>query len=178
MVTREKIHRLFLALNEALGERGETGEVGIVGGSVMCLVYDARKSTKDVDAIFKPVSLIRKLAMRVAENEGVEDDWLNDAAKGFLEGTFKKQDVLSLSHLRVWAPEPRYMLAMKCLSARWDSHDREDVIFLVNFIRLKDSESVFQIIEHYYPHCRIPPKTKFFIQEIFQGLKPKKSGKS
>ena len=53
MLTRKKIEELLGALNEELGRRGVMGEVGICGGAVMCLVFNAREATKDVDAIFR-----------------------------------------------------------------------------------------------------------------------------
>jgi hypothetical protein len=59
------------------------------------------------------------------------------------------------------------MLAMKCISARWDTSDRDDVIFLIKELKLKEPTEVFDIIEAYYPHSRIPPKTQFFIEELF-----------
>jgi len=61
-----------------------------------------------------------------------------------------RQEVLNLSHLRVWTPEAKYMLAMKCISARWDTSDRDDVLFLIRHLKLKSPEAVFKIIEHYY----------------------------
>jgi hypothetical protein len=166
MLTRERIQELFSQLNDLLSQRGEIGEVGIVGGAVMCLVYNARAATKDVDAIFEPASVIRQLARRIAEDEALPPDWLNDAAKGFIVPGFSKQEVLSLSHLRVWAPEPRYMLAMKCISARWDSSDRDDVSFLIKLLKLESALEVFDIIESYYPQNKIPPKTQFLIEEL------------
>ena len=140
----------------------------------MCLAFNGRKSTKDVDAVFSPASTIRKIAAEVGKLHGIDEDWLNDAAKGFLEGTFKRNDLLNYSHLRVWVPEPKYMLAMKCLSARWDTLDRKDVIFLLELLQLKSAPSVFAIIESYYPKKRILPKTQFFIEEIFEGRDRKK----
>lgn len=168
MLTKEKILELFERLNTLLAQKGEVGEIGIVGGTAMCLVYDARNSTQDVDAIFKPTASIRKFVAQIAEEEHLAEDWLNDGAKGFLVGRFQKEEVLSLSHLRVWAPEPRYLLAMKCLSARWDSLDRKDVIFLTNQLHLKTPEAVFEIIENYFPKKQIPTKTQFFLEELFE----------
>ncbi len=169
MLTKERIRALFGQLNDLLRDRGEVGEIGIVGGAVMCLVYNTRAATKDVDAVFEPSSVIRELASQIAKGEELPPDWLNDAAKGFILPGFAKQEVMTLSHLRVWAPEPRYMLAMKCISARWDSSDRDDVIFLIKELKLKEPTEVFEIIEAYYPHSRIPPKTQFFIEELFSA---------
>jgi hypothetical protein len=168
MLTKERIQDLLKQLNTLLAERGELGEIGIVGGAVMCLVYNARVATRDVDAIFEPASVIRELAARIAATESIPPDWLNDAAKGFILPGFERHEVLSLSNLRVWAPEPRYMLAMKCISARWDTSDRDDVIFLIKLLNLEKPQAVFNIIESYYPHDKIPPKTQFLIEELLE----------
>ncbi len=166
MLSKEQIHDLFSLLNDRLAEKGELGEIGVIGGAAMCIAFDARKSTQDVDAIFKPAAVIRKLAQEIGEEKGMDKNWLNDAAKGFLNGNFLRKEILALSHLKVWAPEPRYMLAMKCLSARWDSMDKKDVIFLLELLKIKKPKDVFSIIEGYYPKERIPPKTQFFIEEL------------
>ena len=136
MLSKEKIIDLLEKLSNELGTKGEKGEIGLVGGAVMCLVYDARASTKDVDAIFKPAKIIRELARQIAKDENIPADWLNDGAKGFLEPGFSKNEVLNLPNLIVWAPNAKYMLAMKCISARWDSNDRDDVVFLINFLKI------------------------------------------
>lgn len=167
MLSREKIYDLFEQLNSALRNQGEVGEIGIIGGTVMCLVFKSRAATKDVDAIFEPSGIIRKLAKKIAEENNLPSTWLNDAAKGFLTANFARVDVLNLSNLRIWAPEAQYMLAMKCISARWDTSDRDDVIFLIKHLKLKNGNAVFDLIEHYYPKDKIPTKTKFFIEEIF-----------
>lgn len=173
MLTSSEIRRLFEKLNAALQERGEAGELGLVGGAAMCLVYNARAATKDVDAVFEPASVLRAIARQVAEEEGLPEDWLNDAAKGFLRPGFTRQEVLHLSNLLVWTPEPRYMLAMKCLSARWDTSDRDDVVFLLRFLEIQAPEQVFGLIAHYYPDNLIPAKTKFFIEEALQSQTPR-----
>ncbi|RIL10042.1 MAG: hypothetical protein DCC75_05210 [Proteobacteria bacterium] len=171
MLTKSQIISLMEELDEALAARGEVGEILIVGGAVMCLVYNARDATKDVDAVFEPAAIMRKLAAEIAERHNLPADWLNDAAKGFLLPNFERHTVLDLPHLRIMAPEPRYILAMKCLSARWDSSDRDDVAFLVRLLKLKETNAVFKIIEKYYPKNRIPPKTQFFIEELFEQKK-------
>lgn len=171
MLTEKQIRELFEELNDKLKLHGEIGEIGLIGGAVMCLVYQSRAATRDIDAIFKPADLIRKLVVEMGEAHQLGDHWLNDAAKGYLRGSFTREDVLNLSNLRVWAPEASYMLAMKCISARWDTHDRDDVIFLIRHLKLKAPKQVFQILESFYPKKIIPPKTQFFIEEVFQRKK-------
>lgn len=166
MLDIPKIKRLFRALNEALKELGVIGEIGICGGAVMCLVYQSRKATKDIDGIFKPTQEIRKAAKKVARRFGLKENWLNDAAKSYFHVDPPREKVLNCSNLRVWAPSADYLLAMKCIAARFDTHDKEDVLFLIRYLRLKTAEQVFQIIEKYYPHSRVPAKTKFFVEEL------------
>ena len=77
----DQIKDLFRALNRELARMDVVGEVGICGGAVMCLVFQARRATKDVDGIFHPTGEIREAARRVADERGIPRDWLNDAAR-------------------------------------------------------------------------------------------------
>ena len=166
MLSRDDIRELFVALDRELERRSVVGEVGLLGGAAMCLVFQARHSTKDVDALFAPTREIRDAALAVAREFGVPDDWLNDAAKGFVVSSPPRIQVLDLPNLRVWAPTADYMLAMKCVSARFDTHDADDVAFLVRHLGLATPDEVFERITRYYPHGRIPPKTRFLVEEL------------
>jgi len=168
MLNITTIKKLFAALNDELSKMKIQGEVGICGGAVMCLVFQARQATKDIDGIFEPSQEIRKAAQRVAKTFGLGEDWLNDAAKGYFHIDPPRERVLEFSHLRIWAPKADYMLAMKCISARFDTHDKDDVLFLIDYLELKSTEEVFSIIQKYYPSQKIPPKTHFLIEEIYE----------
>lgn len=171
MLDAKKIKDLLGRLSEELKKSSVTGEVGLCGGAVMCLVFQTRKATKDIDAIFKPTAEIRKAAKRIAREEGLPEDWLNDAAKAYFLVDPPRENVLEFSNLRVWAPRADYMLAMKCISARFDTADADDVKFLIGYLKLKKPAPVFRIIEKYYPRRQIPAKTQFFVEEIFQDEK-------
>ena len=169
MLSKDEILKLFADLNGVLRQSGQKGEIGIVGGAVMCLVFNARNATRDVDAIFEPSQVIRRAAAQIAKDHGLSEDWLNDAAKGFLVEGFRREVVETYSNLLIWAPEAQYMLAMKCMSARWETSDKDDVIFLIKHLGLKNVHAVFEIIETYYPKKLIPAKTQFFIEELFDS---------
>lgn len=170
MLDIKLIKRLFKALNDELAKKNVIGEIGICGGVVMCLVYHARQATKDIDAIFEPTKEIRLASGKVAKKYGLDKDWLNDAAKGFFYKDPPKEDVLNLSNLRIWAPSAEYMLAMKCVSARFDSMDADDASFLISYLGLKNAEQVYKIISKYYPKNKIPAKTGFWIEELMEKL--------
>src|SRR4051794_41479804 len=93
-------------LDELLASEGRTGELCLFGGTVMVLVFNARISTRDVDAVFRPASLIRELARRVAEERELPETWLNDGVKGFESATPETTTagVPQFSHLRVYRP--------------------------------------------------------------------------
>ncbi len=169
MLDSQTILKLFDALNEELCLVGVHGEIGICGGAVMCLVFNARESTKDVEAIFRPTQEIRDASRSVADKLGVPEDWLNDAAKGYFLAQPPVHEVVELSHLRVWAPQADYMLAMKCVSARFDSHDLDDAKFLLKHLKIKSVAEASSIIETYYPRKVIPTKTQFLLEELLSG---------
>ena len=138
--TRDTILHLLESLNAELAIVGVAGKVYLTGGAVMCLAFDARDSTKDVDAVCKPSGEIRAAVIRVAEKEGVTDHWLNDAVKGFVSDRGSFQKFLELSNLTVLCADARYMLAMKCLAMRLGEgyRDEDDVRYLLKNLGIED----------------------------------------
>jgi hypothetical protein len=160
--------RLYLKeLDDELRLKQVKGEVSIYGGAVMCLVYDARPATKDVDAVFKPTSEIRAAIDVIADRHNLSPDWLNDGVKGYIVD-HKQRVLFELPNLTVFVPEPDYLLAMKTLSARVDTFDQSDVRLLIEKLELRSPEEVFDIIEKYYPRNHIKPATQYFIEELFE----------
>lgn len=86
---REVILRAFATLSEGFAARGVTGELCLFGGTVILLAFNARVLTKDVDALFQPTSRIRDLASRIAADENLPANWLNDGVKGYLSGRYE-----------------------------------------------------------------------------------------
>jgi hypothetical protein len=126
------------------------GEICFYGGAVMSLVYDARPDTKDVDAVFRPAAIIREAAARVARANDLPPDWLSDGVKGVLV-QHKQRILFDYSNLKVFVPEPDYLLAMKAISSRHDSADARDVRVLVDLLHLTSANQVLDIVEKYYP---------------------------
>lgn len=72
-----------------------------MGGAVMCLVYNARSSTKDIDSIFEPKTRIYEIAQRIAQRHSLPEDGLNDGVKGFLSERGRFEPYLRLSNLNI-----------------------------------------------------------------------------
>lgn len=86
LFTGEQIRALLSELSERLEAKGKSAEIFLVGGAAMALAYDQRRSTQDLDGAFAPTAVVRAAAAEVALEHGLNLDWLNDAAKGFLPG--------------------------------------------------------------------------------------------
>lgn len=168
VLTDKKLRRLFALLNEELGKSGTEGELFVVGGAVMCLAYAARESTRDVDALFRPVRQVREAAARVAARADVPTDWLNDGVKAFLSDRGEFTTFLELDHLRVMLAQPEYLLAMKCLSLRLaaEFHDEDDIRYLLRHLNIETYEQAVQLITRFYPQERFPQKTLHALGEL------------
>lgn len=169
--TKRDIEHLFQQLNDELSRRRITGEVYLVGGAVMCLVYDARPSTKDVDAFFRPAREVRDAAQTIAAASGLSPDWLNDAVKGYLSDMGDFCPYLEASNLRVLTAEPEYLLAMKCLAMRLgeEFRDEEDVRFLLRYLNLTGYDAALEIVTRYYPLERFPQRTLYALEGMLPG---------
>lgn len=167
-LSRKDITHLFELLNEELRKDDIEGELYLVGGAVMCLAFLSRPSTRDVDALFRPASKIRIAAGRVANNMGIETDWLNDAVKGFLSPEGEFDLFLEYDHLRVLIAQPEYLLAMKCLSMRIgeEYHDEDDVRYLLRYLNIESYEKAIEVISSYYPEKQFPQKSLYALEEL------------
>lgn len=168
MLTAADIHRLFGLLDTELCATGVHGEVYLVGGAVMCLVFDARPATRDIDALFRPAELVRQAAARVAADAGVPVSWLNDAVKGYLSPRGDFDPYLELTHLRVFVAQPAYLLAMKCAAMRLgeEFHDVDDVRYLLRYLNITSSVEALAVVARYYDEVRLPPKARLALEEI------------
>jgi len=167
---KKDILRLFHLLNDEMRLQALEGEVYLVGGAVMCLVFNVRPSTKDLDAYFKPANKIREATARVAAKTGNAPDWLNDAVKGFFSDHGEYDMFLELSHLKVMTARAEYLLAMKCLAMRIgeEFYDIEDVRYLIRYLNIKSYNEALDMITKYYPLERFPQKTLYALEEILE----------
>ncbi len=182
-LSRRTIIQALCDLEAECVRRGIAGELCVYGGDQMVLVFDARESTRDVDAVLRPRSEILEAARVVAVRSHLPLDWLNDGVKGFL---FHNEELLDhpipelegLANLRILAPSPEYLLAMKCLAARSEetSQDRDDVHFLIQSLKLTTEAQVFDIVGRFYPLDRLHVKSRYFVQEVLNTINTERRG--
>lgn len=128
----------------------------IYGGCAMMLAFDRKRITRDVDAIFHPVEEVKPLIRRVAEEQNLPSNWLNDHVKQFL-GTREATRTLpwEFPGMQVTAPTAGYLLAMKALACRRAlpgyKGDEEDLRFLIIKMKIKRVEDIQKWIDKFYP---------------------------
>jgi hypothetical protein len=59
LLDREAITQALRQLGDRLARRGLVADVYVFGGAAMALAYDARRATRDIDAVFKPSLRLR-----------------------------------------------------------------------------------------------------------------------
>jgi hypothetical protein len=166
LLSREEIEAALGALDVELHRRGVRAELYLVGGAVMCLALDARPATKDVDAWFTEPQTVRAAAAVVAGALGLPEDWLNDAAKGYVPPGAGFERWRALPNLDILVADDRTLLAMKCAAAR-TQEDALDIAFLAKRLGLASSEAVLAIVLAYFPAERLPVRTRLLLEEMF-----------
>ncbi|MEU7983344.1 hypothetical protein AB0B56_00580 [Streptosporangium canum] len=66
LLDRAAIEDAFQRLGDRLARRGVIADLYIFGGAAMALAYDARRSTRDIDAVFEPHGIVLDEARAVA----------------------------------------------------------------------------------------------------------------
>jgi hypothetical protein len=177
ILTKERIITALGNLNDRLTEKGVTGELCVFGGATMILAFDARQSTRDVDAVFVPKAEIYQAAEQIADDMNLPLSWLNDGVKGFIssDGELTTDGMPQWENLRILRPITSYLLAMKCMAARVADYDtagdKEDIKHLCKNLGVETSEDVLSIVERYYPRSRIHVRTRYFIEEALEEMK-------
>jgi len=166
LLDRDTILKAFRQLDEQLGARNARAELFLVGGAVMCLVHQARPSTKDVDGWFTEPQAVRAAARTVAEDLGLPEDWLNDAAKGFVPVNAGYETWQSWPNLTISTVDARTLLAMKCAASRTEV-DASDIRTLAKLLGLRSSEEVLRVVIEYFPEDRLPIRTRLLVEEMF-----------
>ena len=167
-LTRAQIDHLLHELDGELARAGIKADLLMVGGAVMTIVFKAREQTKDVDAIFEPEAPVRVAIAQIAKRENLSEDWLNDAAKGFLSAAGQFDPYLDGEALRVYVARADYLLAMKILAMRpeGEAPDFDDIRFLCRYLDVRSADQALDIVERYYPVTRLQPRHKFVLEEM------------
>ncbi|GAA3754603.1 hypothetical protein GCM10022225_44230 [Plantactinospora mayteni] len=169
LLDRAMIEDAFRRLGDRLARRGVVADLYIFGGAAMALAYDARRATRDIDAVFQPHGIVLDEARAVADELGLPHWWLNEQASAYVApgGDATAPRVFDHPGLRVAAASPEHLLAMKVLAAR--RRDAEDIRFLVGHLGLTSAEQVLRLCTQIFPEEEVPGRARLVLDDVFDA---------
>jgi predicted nucleotidyltransferase len=167
LLDRSAIENAFRRLGDRLARRGVVADLYIFGGAAMSMVYDSRRATRDIDAVFKPHGVVLEEAHAVADELGLPRWWLNEQASVYIApgGDSAASRVFDHPGLRVSAASPEHLLAMKVLAGR--RRDADDVKVLVTHLQLTSVAQVLGVLAEVFPEEEVPPRARLILEDIF-----------
>lgn len=167
LLDRAGIEEAFRRLGERLARRGVVADIYVFGGAAMALAYDARRATRDIDAVFHPHGVVLDEARAVAEELGWPGWWLNEQASAYVApgGDPAAPRVFDHPGLRVSAASPEHLLAMKVLAAR--RRDAEDIRFLIKHLGLSSAAEVLALCAEIFADEEVPPRARLVLEDVF-----------
>ena len=150
-LTRDDILHYLHLLNEKLKEDNQHGDVMICGGAALALAYSARDATYDIDALYRPKELMDGIIQSIAREHKITSQWLNDDVSMFISElkVITSSPYLTLSNLIVSIVDAKWLLSMKLLAAREESHDLTDAVVLIKHLQIKSVEKLYELIDEY-----------------------------
>jgi hypothetical protein len=167
LLDREAIEQALRLLGDRLARRGVVADVYVFGGAAMALAYDARRATRDIDAVFQPHGVVLEEARAVADELRLPHWWLNEQASVYVApgGDAAAPRVFDHPGLRVSAASPQHLLAMKVLAAR--RRDAEDIAFLVKHLSLSSVEEVLSLCAEIFRDEEVPARARLVLADVF-----------
>lgn len=168
-LSADDIRRGFTALAEELARRFERAEMAIAGGAALVLLFNARQTTKDVDAYFitPEASRVREVAAHVARELNLPEDWLNDGAKGYFVGISAGEILYNSPSLVVRSVSTAQLLAMK-LAAWRDAIDRADARLLLSRME-GTAKEIWTMLERFVPPHEID-KASYAFDDLWDSI--------
>ncbi len=165
-LNRQQLITLLQQLDEKLKSNNLQAQLFIVGGAAMALEYNHSRVTQDIDALFEPKTELYALAIEVAAENGISDDWLNDGAKGFLPGNdANAKQVFASENLVISVASPEYMLAMKLHSGRGEK-DYADAAQLGYMTGNISEHYLSNVLRRYYPERLLNAKHMYICKDV------------
>ncbi len=159
-----------------LNRNNPNAEIVLVGGAAVSVKYDFRSSTTDIDAIIKAGSTMKEVIQKVADENGLPGDWLNQDFKNTNSYSPKLSECsrfykVFCQCLTIRTVEDEYLIAMKLCSARQYKQDLSDIVGIIKEMQEKRKEIGYEKIDsamHYLYGGweKVKPEIKEWLNEI------------
>jgi hypothetical protein len=147
----EQTNFLLIELATRMNNSGIHGFIRVVGGAAIAFTNPQRRVTVDIDALVLPLGSADTIIQEMAREFGLADDWINDAAKGFipLVGLDDWIEMELIGDVSISIASNEMLLAMK-LYANRSTRDLEDIEFLLDACNITSVEHAQEIYERYH----------------------------
>ena len=178
-LSRDRITQALRRLGELALEQKVTLEVSLYGGAVFTLVYGSRDATKDVDAVVRQSGIAKRLALDVAKELELPEDWLSDQVKQFLAEKEAKRLLTELDFgegLLISVPTAAYLLAMKLRACRPPlpgyAGDHGDIRFLLKKMEIRSVSAAETIHDKFFPRDVLSDVAKEVVRSAIHSSRP------
>jgi hypothetical protein len=169
LLDRRMIEDAFRQLGARLVRRGVIADIYVFDGAAMALAYDARRATRDIDAVFRPHGIVLEEAQTIAAELGLPHWWLNEQASAYVApgGDPSAPRVFDHPGLRVAAASPEHPLAMKVLAAR--RRESDDIRFLIDRLGWTSVDQVLAVCAEVFPDEPVPDRARLILEDVLEA---------
>lgn len=153
-----------------VNEAGISGTISIVGGAAILLAYDPfRDQTEDIDALYPHSRAMDKIILKIAEERGIQSDWLNGAAEEFVPYgiTDAWVDYKEIHGIQLRIATPEFLLAMKLAAGR-PLRDFRDLTLLIDMLQINSMEECRVILKKFNIRRAISQDTVDFVEKTVE----------
>lgn len=164
-------------LGERLSEQGKEIELQIFGGSALALHYDTRRrTTDDIDALYVRDQVIEDEIKKIADEFGLQKEWLNDHIKNTLYGVNISADKMSLvldkPGIKAYVVSAKMLLANKAMIySRNKTEDIIDAAKLCKILNITNEQQIESVIKEFYPSSNFGSQELRFEMIIYEANK-------
>lgn len=165
-MTRWQVVACLEELAERASESGVEGRVILVGGAALTLAYDRPQATVDIDVAASPSGPLLEIAATMASRYGLQANWLNQDAVGFMpHEDFETTVVIERPGITIEAAPAGVLLAMKLRACR-ASKDSYDVAWLLRQCDIRSVEEAVSQLDRFFPEEEMPEHGRTLVEAL------------
>ncbi len=167
MFDRRALLELLGELGDRLSRRGVRANVYIIGGAAISLSFDARRATRDIDAVvLSGHTALMEEVRAIARARGLPTTWLNEQAAMYVARQVDPRPAAVFDHanLTVAAASAEHLLAMKLAASRGsDVSDIKLLLDACDCTRVDQARAIFQRV---FDGQNLPDKALLIIEDL------------
>lgn len=152
----DDLEKLFTALSDELEQNSESSSrypLYLTGGGAMMLSIGARRTTTDIDVVFREnARFIHDCAIKVSEKLGIDRGWCNDLvtmSNSYTPAVIANSSLYkSYDCLDVYTVHADLLLCMKLISFR--DKDMGDIRHLIEYLNEAGVEVTIDLLNKWY----------------------------